>query len=294
MVKDRGHDEAGPTRRWHLVVDVARCEGCSNCLLACKDEHCGNRWPGYAAEQPRHGQRWIALDYREHGVFPHVAVAYLPLPCQHCEAAPCVARGGGAVVRRPDGIVLIDPVRARGRRDLVDACPYGAVFWDEGQQLPQKCTLCAHLLDDGWSRPRCVQACPTGALGVVRVSDDEWAELLAQDSLDPLRPELGTRPSVAYAHLGRFARLRLAGEVVARVRGLEECLEGATVRLLRGGAETRRQVTGVFGTFAFDDVPGDLAEYAVEVSAAGFIAATLAPDVALRGALPLVVLEAAP
>ena len=39
--------------------------------------------------QPRHGQRWIALDYREHGLFPHVAVAYLPLPCQHCEAAPC-------------------------------------------------------------------------------------------------------------------------------------------------------------------------------------------------------------
>ena len=36
----------------YLVIDVAQCENCNNCFLACKDEHVGNDWPGYAAPQP--------------------------------------------------------------------------------------------------------------------------------------------------------------------------------------------------------------------------------------------------
>ena len=36
-------------KRWYMVIDVERCENCNNCFLACKDEHCGNDWPGYAA-----------------------------------------------------------------------------------------------------------------------------------------------------------------------------------------------------------------------------------------------------
>ena len=34
-------------KSWHVIIDVANCEDCNNCLLACKDEHLDNAWPGY-------------------------------------------------------------------------------------------------------------------------------------------------------------------------------------------------------------------------------------------------------
>jgi NAD-dependent dihydropyrimidine dehydrogenase PreA subunit len=47
----------------------------------------------------------------------------------------------------------------------IDACPYGALFENEELSIAQKCSGCAHLLDDGWEEPRCVDACPHGSLG---------------------------------------------------------------------------------------------------------------------------------
>ena len=46
-------------KTWHLVVDVALCQGCNNCFLTCKDEHVGNEWPGYSRPQSLHGEKWI-------------------------------------------------------------------------------------------------------------------------------------------------------------------------------------------------------------------------------------------
>ena len=63
------------------------------------------------------------------------------------------AATGGAMARRPDGIVIIDPDKAAGQPDIVSACPYGTVFWNEASNLPQICTFCAHLLDAG-HKPR--------------------------------------------------------------------------------------------------------------------------------------------
>ena len=100
----------------------------------------------------------------------------------HCGAAPCLdAAADGAVYRREDGIVLIDPRKAEGQRSMVDACPYNVIFWNAELQLPQKCTLCAHRLDEGAKEPRCVEACPTGALvfGDLDDPDSEIARLSA-------------------------------------------------------------------------------------------------------------------
>ena len=52
--------------------------------------------------------------------------------------------------KRDDGIVLIDPVKAKGRQDLVDACPYGHIWWNEELKVPQAWPFDAHLLDQGW------------------------------------------------------------------------------------------------------------------------------------------------
>jgi anaerobic selenocysteine-containing dehydrogenase len=61
--------------------------------------------------------------------------------------------------------------------------PNGAIFWNEASQTPQKCSLCCHLLDEGWNEPRCVQACPTGALRAFKLGSDEWEQWIKAESL---------------------------------------------------------------------------------------------------------------
>jgi Fe-S-cluster-containing dehydrogenase component len=124
--------------KWNMIIDVARCENCHNCTLALKDEFVGNAFPGFSAPQPRHGHEWIRIKRHVRGAGTMVDVAYLPTMCNHCDDAPCIkAAGDSSIQKRADGIVLIDPVKARGRRDLVDACPYGAIWWNEEENLPQ-------------------------------------------------------------------------------------------------------------------------------------------------------------
>ena len=99
--------------------------------------------------------------------------------------------------RREDGLVIIDPEKAAGMADLPAACPYGAIFWNEALSLPQKCTGCAHLLDNGAKVPRCVEACPTDAL---RFGEEaELADLLKDAVV--LHPEHGTSPRVYYRNI---------------------------------------------------------------------------------------------
>ena len=74
--------------------------------------------------------------------------------------------------KRDDGILLIDPVKARGRKDLVEACPYGHIWWNEELALPQLWPFDAHLLDQGWKQTRGQQSCPTGAMRAIKVEDD--------------------------------------------------------------------------------------------------------------------------
>jgi len=149
--------------KWNLIVDVARCENCHNCTLAVKDEFEDNEFPGYSKPQPRHGHEWIRIDRKVRGEGSMVDAAYLPRLCNHCDNAPCIKAAGGAIRKRDDGIVLIDPEKARGRKDLVQSCPYGNIWWNEAHQVPQTWFFDAHLLDQGWTEPRCTQACPTSS-----------------------------------------------------------------------------------------------------------------------------------
>ncbi len=151
--------------RYGLVIDVNKCSGCYNCYLACRDEYCGNDYPPYSLAQPYTGHFWMRQIERERGKYPKVKVAYTPLPCMHCDDALCIKTAqDGAVYRRPDGIVIIDPEKSKGQKNLLSACPYRVIYWNEKTNIPQKCTLCAHLLDAGWKEPRCVELCPAGAM----------------------------------------------------------------------------------------------------------------------------------
>lgn len=234
-----------------MLVDITRCNGCFTCFLACKDEYWDNDFEGYSKETPRFGVNFMRVLKRERGEFPMVDVNYMPFPCQHCRNAPCIeAAEDGAVYRRDDGIVIIDPEKAKGQKQIVDACPYGAITWNEELELPQKCTFCAHLLDDGWEEPRCVQSCPTGALkfGDADDPDSEVSKLLESGEFVPLDEKY--KPNVYYKGLDSYEKNFVSGSVA--IEGEEECLEGADVDLYQEGECISSLKTNAFGDFFFD------------------------------------------
>jgi Fe-S-cluster-containing dehydrogenase component len=241
-------------KQGYLIIDPVRCHGCHNCAMACKDEFTDNSYPGYAAPQARHGQSYMRLPKKERGRYPMVDVVFLPTPCQHCGNAPCMAAGGDAVFRSPSGAVVIDPEKAAGSRDLPASCPYGAVTWDEERKLPQKCDLCAHLLDAGWEKPRCVMACPTGALEFRLLEPAELEKAIRSEGLEPYHPEYGTAPRVLYRNLYRFTSSFIGGSVVLG----DDCLPGADVECRDDAGELMgAAVTNTFGEFRLDGLlPG--------------------------------------
>ncbi len=261
--------------KWNLIVDVAECHNCNNCFIATKDEYVGNEIKGYSAPQPLHGHKWINILTKERGQHPMVDTTYVPTMCNHCDDAPCVKAGGGAVEKRPDGIVIINPHNAVGRHDIVESCPYGAIWWNEELSLPQAWTFDAHLLDRGWKEPRCVQSCPTGALRAVKVSDEDMAALIAQESLEPIRPDLATRPRVHYKNLHRFTKVFLAGEVLGSKGGVNDCLAGARVSLNFGETQIAACETDAFGEFRIDGLGQDLGGCRVEISHDGYSGETV-------------------
>jgi Fe-S-cluster-containing dehydrogenase component len=255
-------------KKWLLVIDVERCENCNNCFLSCKDEHVDNDWPGVAAPQSGQGPAWIAIRSKERGQYPFIDVAYLPTPCMHCDDAPCIAAArDGAVFKRPDGIVLIDPVKAKGQEQLVRACPYGAIRWNEALGLPQKCTLCAHLLDGGWTKTRCVQACPTGALSLRHLEQADVQGIISTERLDACQPERKTAPRVYYKNLHRFTRAFIGGSVARRPEGgPEECAAGVRVTLSsEAGSVVGECTTDAFGDFKFDALAENSGRYELRI-----------------------------
>ena len=100
--------------KWNMIIDVAECTNCNLCTLSAMDEYVGNDFPGYAAPMPKHGHKWINILQKERGQVPMIDVAYVPTMCNHCDDAPCLTKGGDAVKKRDDGIVLIDPQRGQG------------------------------------------------------------------------------------------------------------------------------------------------------------------------------------
>lgn len=252
-------------KKWNMIIDVAGCTNCNLCTLAAMDEYVGNEFTGYSAPMPKHGHKWINILQKERGQVPAVDIAYVPTMCNHCDDAPCIAKGGGAVKKRDDGIVLIDPVKAKGRKDLVESCPYGHIWWNEELQLPQAWTFDAHLIDSGWQQTRGQQSCPTGAMRAICVDDIEMAKIAREQELEVVRPELETKPRVYYKNLWRYSTCFIAGSVSMETKGTVDCVEGATVRLLKNGAVVAEATTDNYGDFKLDRLNENSGDYSVEV-----------------------------
>jgi Fe-S-cluster-containing dehydrogenase component len=258
-------------KKWNLIVDVARCDNCRVCFLAVKDEYIGNDFPGYSAAQPVQGHNWLDVRRRERGEYPLVEARFMPVMCNHCDDAPCMkAARGEAVRKRPDGIVIIDAVKSKGQRQIVEACPYGAICWNETEQIPQAWPFDAHLLDGGWTRTRGEQACPAHVYRTIKVEDEEMQRIRADEGLEVLEPELGTKPRVYYRNLHLMTKCFVGGTVVMHVEGVEECAAGVEVVLKQDGREVGRATTDIFGEFKFDKLEPNSRGYRLEaIGAAG-------------------------
>ncbi|MFH1952465.1 MAG: 4Fe-4S dicluster domain-containing protein [Pseudomonadota bacterium] len=250
-----------------MFIDVSKCTGCYSCFLACKDEYCGNDYPGYSASQPSTGHYWMRLVEKERGTYPKVKLDYVPTPCMQCREASCIKSSkNGSVYRRSDGIVIIDPEKAKGQKEIVSSCPYRVIYWNEEKGVPQKCTFCAHLLDEGWKEPRCVETCPTGALVFGDMNDPEsgLSKLRSSQDVEILHPEYELNPGVCYVGLPkRF----IAGEVILGNQP-DECAEGISVTLV---SETGMQngKTDHYGDFEFEGLESNK-DFVVKIEHEGY------------------------
>ena len=124
----------------------------------------------------------------------------------------------------------------------------GKLFWNEDLQIPQKCTGCAHLLDDGESPirvPRCMDNCPVGVIqfGELDELDLQGAEVL--------HPEYGTKPHVYYKGLPK----KFIAATVYTPED-EEIVEGAKVTVTNG-VDTYEATTNSWGDFWIDGLADD-------------------------------------
>jgi molybdopterin-containing oxidoreductase family iron-sulfur binding subunit len=204
-------------RRWVMVIDLARCDGCGECTRACTAMH-------FVPS----GQEWIRVyEMRDHAT----GNAYwLPRPCMHCDNPPCVkVCPVSATWKREDGIVMQDTSRCIGCRFCIAACPYQArgfnwvqpVESEEQRRQPydmewntrhfkgttEKCIFCPGLIREG-KLPACVQACPMGAIYFGDQREDavtnsggetvRFSTLVQENAGYRLLEELGTEPRVYY------------------------------------------------------------------------------------------------
>ena len=245
-----------------FVIDVGICNGCYTCQFMCKDEHAGNDWTPIAKPQPEVGQFWCKLVEDIQGTVPQVKMSYRPHICMHCDNAPCMkaCKVKGAKYKRPDGLVIINPELCTGCRNCVDVCPYEAIYFNEDLNISQKCTGCAHLLDNGWTEPRCADACPNLAIKLLDEDDKATQDLIAKAEV--WRPELKNKvkPRVYYLNVPKKF---VAGTVYDPVK--EEVYIGADCVLTGSGDKKFKAKTNDFGDFWFKDLPDG--KYKLEIKA---------------------------
>ncbi|MCL2391354.1 MAG: oxidoreductase [Oscillospiraceae bacterium] len=255
--------------KMHLIVDLKKCVGCYNCMIACKDEHVDNSWLPYTGAQQKHDQKWINPVKHERGAVPHTEINFVTKLCQHCRNAPCAHARPDAISRRKDGIVLIDTQKAAGDKSLVDVCPYGMISWNDEIEAAQKCTMCAHLLDIGWKEPRCVQACPLRALNVVFCDDDEFERLVREQKLKPLS-DGSNAPRVMYRNLYKRDTCFVAGAFVYQDGEIKRAAENAVVQLKINGELMTTVKTDFFGEFKIDRIPKDSGTFELICDMSGY------------------------
>jgi len=195
--------------RWGMLVDTTRCvSGCDACVNACATEH-GLEM----TDRPEIDAQWIRkVDLIDENSGKEIS---LPVMCQHCEDAPCVAVcPTGASFRREDGIVLVNQHTCIGCRYCMMACPFNArsfvheevtgqkSYSPRGKGTVESCTLCVHRVDNDRT-PACVESCAVDGHGALAFGDLNDAESTVSKTARSqphreLRPDLALNTGVRY------------------------------------------------------------------------------------------------
>ncbi|HEY4294225.1 TAT-variant-translocated molybdopterin oxidoreductase [Luteibacter sp.] len=229
-------DVAHGEYRWAMSIDLNACIGCNACTIACQAE---NNIPVVGKEEVARGRRmhWIRVD-RYHEGSPAAPLTYhQPVPCMHCEHAPCeVVCPVEATVHDSEGLNLQVYNRCVGTRFCSNNCPYKVRRFNflqyadlaseslkamrnpdvtvRSRGVMEKCTYCvqrierAHIAADRDSRriaenevtTACQDACPTRAIVFGDLGDEASAVAKANRSTRRyvLLEELNTRPRTTY------------------------------------------------------------------------------------------------
>lgn len=212
-----------PGRKWVMVQDLAKCDGCGKCTEACAKMHFIPM-----GRQYRPILQWIpVLVLRDARL---AAPYFFPRPCFHCDEPPCTkVCPVNATYKTQDGTVLIDRDRCIGCRFCIAACPYGVrtFNWGRPHNLPveekrgyspewgyprqvgtvEKCDFCPDMAAIG-QLPACASGCPMGAIYFGDENEDavtnffgetlRLSKLLRDKAGYRYLEELGTKPRCYY------------------------------------------------------------------------------------------------
>ncbi len=222
--------------QWGMVIDLDRCIGCNACMVACQAE---NNVPVVGKDQVIQGRamHWLRVDHYYAGSSDEPSSHFLPVPCMHCEQAPCeMGCPVNATVHGPSGLNEMVYNRCIGTRTCSSFCPYKVrrfnwFDWSakaspsmQAQRNPEvsvrargvmeKCTYCVQRINaagiqaekeqraigDGEVRTACQQTCPTQAItfGNIADGDSQISRLRRLGRHYSLLESLNTRPRTTY------------------------------------------------------------------------------------------------